>query len=137
MTRDQAVMAGQHARISLLVRSHLVKKLRRINLLAMIGPQVMNAHPKKAGKKARRPLHVAKRNLSVVSQSLKSGPTLAISHPLGCLDQTNPKVGITATCYAQKTQQSKKQCIPARRSRHIETTAINIDAHIWPLNSQD
>ena len=43
------------------------------------------------------------------------------------------KWGITATCYAQKTQQSKKQCIPARRSRHIETTAINIDAHIRPI----
>ena len=53
--RDQVAMAGQHARISLLVRSHLVKKLRRINLLAMIGPQVMNSSSQEGRKKARRP----------------------------------------------------------------------------------
>ena len=108
VTKDQVVMAGQHARISLLKRSHLVKKLRRINLLAMIGPQVMNAHPKKVVKKARRPLHVAKRNLSVVSQSLTSGPTLAISHPLGCLDQTNPKNGASRRPAMPKKRSSRK-----------------------------
>ena len=83
VTRDQAVMADQHARIS-----HLAKKLRKTNILAMMGPQVIKAHPKKAGKKARRPLHMAKRNLSVVSQSLESGLTLAISHPQRLPDQT-------------------------------------------------
>ena len=58
----------------------------------MIGSLVMNAHPKNAGKQARRPLRVAKRNLSVVNQSLISGLTLAISHPLECLDQTSQKM---------------------------------------------
>ena len=37
------------------------KKLRRINLLAMMGPHVMSAHPKKAAKKRGRPLHMIKR----------------------------------------------------------------------------
>ena len=41
MTKDQVVMAGKYARIS-----HLVKKLRRINLPAMKGPHVMNVRPK-------------------------------------------------------------------------------------------
>ena len=108
VTRDQAVMAGQHARISLLVRSHLVKKLRRTNLLAMMGSQVMNAHPKKAGKKARRPLHMAKRNLSAVSQSSKSGPTLAISHPQRLTDQTSQKSGTLRRPTIPKKRNSRK-----------------------------
>ena len=114
LTRDHVAMADQRARISLLVRNHLVKKLRRINLLAMIGPHVMNAHPKKAGKKARRPLQVAKRNLSVVSQSLTSGPTLAISHPLGCLDQTNPKVGHRGDLLCPKNAAVEKAMHPLK-----------------------
>ena len=50
VTKDQAVMAGQHARISHWVRSHLVKKLRRINLLAMIG-STSNERPSQEGRK--------------------------------------------------------------------------------------
>ena len=117
VTKDQVVMAGQHARISHLVRSHLVKKLRRINRLAMVGLQVMNAHPKKTGKKARRPLHVAKTNLSVVSQSLTSGPTLVISHPLGCLDQTNPKVGHHGALLYPKNAAIEKAMHPRKAVR--------------------
>ena len=92
VTKNQVGMAGQHARISHLIKSHLIKKLRRINLPVMIGPHVMNAHPKKAGKEARRPLHVAKRNLSAANQPLTSGRILAISHPLRCTDQISQRV---------------------------------------------
>ena len=107
MTKDQVGMAGQHARIS-----HLVKKLRRINLPVMKSPHVMNSHPKKAGKEARWPLHVAKRNLSVISQSLTSGLTLAISHPLGCLDQTNQKVAHHDDLLCQKNAAIEKAMQP-------------------------
>ena len=112
VTKDQVVMADQHARIS-----HLVKKLRRINLPAMIGPRLMEPHPKKAGKQARRPLHVAKRNLSVVNQSLTNGLTLAINHSLGCLDQTNQKMVHHGDLLCQKNAAVEKAMHPHKAAK--------------------
>ena len=92
VTKDPAVVAGPHVKISDWVRSHLAKNHGVIALPAMISPHVMNAHPKKKCKRARHLLHAAKRNLSAVNQSSKSGRISVISHPQRLPDQTSQKV---------------------------------------------
>ena len=109
VTKDQVVMAGSHARTS-----HLVKKLQRINFPEIIGPHAVNAHPKKAGKQTKRPLHAAKRDLSVVRQSLTSGLTLVISHPWGCPDRANQRVGHHGDLVCQKNAAVAKAMHPLK-----------------------
>ena len=123
-------MAGQHARIS-----HLVKTIRqdkssrnekptRNELPSQKGRQRSEAAPSRGKKKpfGNKPIFNKRPNFGD-----KPSPRMPGSD--------KPKSGASRRPTIPKKRSSqKKQCIPARWSRHIEATAINIDAHIWPIN---